>query len=249
MIAWFNPTVPLWVARVAAFSMVTSYPPGPELCAFSSATTNSRWSPVVTPFPARLPSSRKLCPYCVLVAIRLICSRILSISCWSALSIFWSLLPSFPACTATWRAWINARLTSSSAPSAVCIRETAISELSMAWPRPAVCARSPSDIWSAAGPSAARFILIPEESFSMVFCWALELFTTFLWALTALILWFIRKDILSSLVLRVNWYSLHVSIIKFPYNYTSLHNYRLPHHINEGTYAEEDHSVSSRIKS
>ena len=47
-------------------------PPAPDDFPLLVASRNSRLSPVVTPFPALLPSSKKFFPYWVLAAIVLI---------------------------------------------------------------------------------------------------------------------------------------------------------------------------------
>ena len=152
----------------AAWVMWISYPCGPEVFVAWVAPTNSRFAPETTPVAPLLPSSRFFLPYWVFLAIRFTVARILSISCWSALSMNSSITASLAACTASWRALINAALTSSRAASAVCTRETPASELSIACFKPAVWARNLSLITSEAGPSAPRLIFKPEDKLSIV---------------------------------------------------------------------------------
>ena len=89
-------------------------------------------------FRPALPSNSFLVPNCVLAAIRSIVARALVISAWLAANASESFTPSFAESRARLRTFTKRLLISLKAPSAVCTRDTAFSEFSMACSKPAI---------------------------------------------------------------------------------------------------------------
>src|SRR5690606_16908370 len=85
----------------------------------------------------------------------------------SRFSMSLSLYVPFAFCTASSFSLTSMLLTSSSAPSAVCISEMPSCAFLAAWLRPLICALIFSEMDRPAASSAARFILFPDDSFSM----------------------------------------------------------------------------------
>ena len=196
MISFVNSTIPVTWARREACVIATSYPVGPELLVVCVAPTNSKLAPETTPVAPLLPSSRFFLPNWVFWAIRLTVAKMLSISCWSARNMNSSFTASLAAWTASWRALINAELTSSNAASAVCTSEIPASELSIACFNPAVCARKRSLMTKEAGPSAPRLIFKPDDKRSIDLACSVLLIVKFRWVLIAGTLVLTRSDII-----------------------------------------------------